>query len=226
LSATRASIIQDEAGAFAVPHNNNKITKWPLYIITTTYRYFQMPPKKTARSSSVYLVVIGNVIDSVHASFETANSRSTEAKDKGKDNVRVEIQQLVGGTVTLEPAVEKEIPARVKVIKTESVDDAPKAITAEKKTKVTKPPAEQRVANASKPKGTKGDEDLPDNVKALLKANGDVLNGFAIVVTGVPPVLGRKNAEKLVQLYGGKLTKSLSKNTSFVVVGNDAGPTK
>jgi BRCT domain type II-containing protein len=38
--------------------------------------------------------------------------------------------------------------------------------------------------------------------------------------------LGRKNAEKLVVNYGGKLTKSLSKNTSLVVVGNDAGPTK
>ena len=35
-----------------------------------------------------------------------------------------------------------------------------------------------------------------------------------------------KNAEKLVINYGGKLTKSLSKNTSLVVVGNDAGPTK
>lgn len=26
--------------------------------------------------------------------------------------------------------------------------------------------------------------------------------------------------------YGGKLTKSLSKNTTLVLVGNDAGPTK
>lgn len=40
------------------------------------------------------------------------------------------------------------------------------------------------------------------------------------------PSLGRKNAEKLVVNFGGKLTKSLSKNTSLVVVGNDAGPTK
>ena len=38
--------------------------------------------------------------------------------------------------------------------------------------------------------------------------------------------LTRKVAEKLVEFYGGKLTKSLSKNTSLVVVGNDAGPTK
>lgn len=55
---------------------------------------------------------------------------------------------------------------------------------------------------------------------------GNALDGMMIVVTGVPPTLGRKNAEKLVMNYGGKLTKSLSKNTTLVVVGNDAGPTK
>lgn len=42
----------------------------------------------------------------------------------------------------------------------------------------------------------------------------------------MPPTLQRKNAEKLVANYGGKLVKSISKNTSFVVLGNDAGPKK
>ena len=46
------------------------------------------------------------------------------------------------------------------------------------------------------------------------------------VVTGVPPTLQRKHAEQLVMNYGGKLVKSVSKNTSFVVLGNDAGPKK
>jgi BRCT domain type II-containing protein len=63
-------------------------------------------------------------------------------------------------------------------------------------------------------------------MKALLAGTGDVLSGKSIVVTGVPPVLQRKNAEKLVTDYGGKLVKSISKNTSFVVLGNDAGPKK
>ena len=70
------------------------------------------------------------------------------------------------------------------------------------------------------------DADLPDNTKALLAGSGDVLSGKSIVVTGVPPTLQRKNAEKLVTNYGGKLVKSISKNTSFVVLGNDAGPKK
>ena len=49
--------------------------------------------------------------------------------------------------------------------------------------------------------------------------------GKSIVVTGVPP-MGRKNVDKLVELYGGKLVKAIAKKTSFVVLGNDAGPKK
>ena len=67
---------------------------------------------------------------------------------------------------------------------------------------------------------------LPDNIKELLSGSGSVLSGYTVVVTGIPPTIGRKNAEKLVEAYGGKLTKSLSKNTGYVVVANDAGPKK
>jgi replication factor C subunit 1 len=42
----------------------------------------------------------------------------------------------------------------------------------------------------------------------------------------VPPTIGRKNAKKLVELYGGKVISSVSKKTAFVVLGNDAGPVK
>ncbi|OCL02671.1 hypothetical protein AOQ84DRAFT_278013, partial [Glonium stellatum] len=50
--------------------------------------------------------------------------------------------------------------------------------------------------------------------------------GCNVVITGVPSSISRKDTESLVTKYGGKLTKSLSKNTSFVVVGKDAGPKK
>ncbi len=63
-------------------------------------------------------------------------------------------------------------------------------------------------------------------MKALLATKGDLLRGKNVVVTGIPPVMGRKNAEQLVQNFGAKLMKSLSKNTDFVVVGNEAGPAK
>lgn len=60
----------------------------------------------------------------------------------------------------------------------------------------------------------------------LLAGSGTALKGMNVVVTGVPPTLSRKQTEQLVENHGGHLTKSLSKNTGLVVVGNDAGPNK
>jgi len=185
-----------------------------------------MPPKKPAGSTFVYLVIASTGVDSAHASIESANARVIEAKSEGKITVKVEVQQLVGGTINVESgAPEKEPRTKAKSVKVEKVDenDAPEANTIAKKTKSA---AEQRVANAAKPKASKDDANLPDNIKNLLKGSGNALDGLTIVVTGVPPVMGRKTAEKLVEKYGGKLTKSLSKKTSYVVIGNDAGPTK
>ncbi len=181
-----------------------------------------MPPKKsTAICSLIYIVLVSGSIDSVYASVEPANERVSIAKAAGKDNVKIEVQTLVGGSISIDPVInEKEKrPSKAKIVKSES----PEATTTLKKTKT---PAEQRAANAGKSTDRGVDTDLPDNVKALLASQGAALDGLRIVVTGVPPTLGRKNAEKLVINYGGSLTRSLSKNTSFVVVGNDAGPTK
>ncbi|KUJ10477.1 uncharacterized protein LY89DRAFT_689709 [Mollisia scopiformis] len=175
-----------------------------------------MPPKKVAAatSTSVYLVVSGSTISSVHASQASAEAAK-------KDDAKIEVQTLIGGTISVDPVAEEKKPAKAKAAKTE---DAPKANTAAKKTKT---PAEQRAANVDKPKkGQPADKDLPENVRSLLNGKGNQLKGMAIIVTGVPPVMGRANTEKLVVLYGGKVSKSLSKNTSLVVIGNEAGPTK
>jgi NAD-dependent DNA ligase len=186
-----------------------------------------MPPKKVtkaaAASSSVYIVVDSTGIDSVHASIASANNRVTEAKDDGKSGVKVETQELVGGSVEAAAVEEKKAApkAKAKAPKVEETE-APKANTAAKK---TKPAAEQRSENAKKPVKP-ADSNLPEHLKALLAGTGKILEGKQFVVTGVPPTLGRKNAETLVQAYGGKLLKSLSKKTDFVVVGNDAGPKK
>ncbi len=182
-----------------------------------------MPPKKSAAASasasaSVYIVreEDDGPILSVHASQQSADAAK-------KETDYVEVKTLIGGTITVDTVVEekKAKPAKAKAVKSE---DAPKANTAAKKTKT---PAEQRAANVDKPKkGQVSEKDLPGNIQKLLKGNGGALAGMAIIVTGIPPVMGRANAEKLVVLYGGKVSKSLSKNTSLVVVGNEAGPTK
>jgi len=43
------------------------------------------------------------------------------------------------------------------------------------------------------------------------------------VITGTLPTLSREQASALVEANGGRVSSSVSKKTSFVVVGEDAG---
>ncbi len=49
------------------------------------------------------------------------------------------------------------------------------------------------------------------------------LNGKTVVITGTLPTLSRSAATEIVENAGGKVTGTVSKSTSFVVVGTDAG---
>ncbi|RKF72706.1 Replication factor C subunit 1 [Golovinomyces cichoracearum] len=52
------------------------------------------------------------------------------------------------------------------------------------------------------------------------------LSGLTFVFTGLLDTLAREDAQELVKRYGGKVTTGPSRRTSFVVLGNDAGPSK
>ncbi|MBQ8508738.1 MAG: NAD-dependent DNA ligase LigA [Clostridia bacterium] len=52
---------------------------------------------------------------------------------------------------------------------------------------------------------------------------GDKLAGLTFVLTGTLPTMKRDEAGALIQRYGGKVSGSVSKKTSYVVVGEDAG---
>jgi DNA ligase (NAD+) len=52
---------------------------------------------------------------------------------------------------------------------------------------------------------------------------GDALKGLTVVITGTLPTLSRDEASGLVESSGGRVASSVSKKTSFVVVGEDAG---
>jgi len=52
---------------------------------------------------------------------------------------------------------------------------------------------------------------------------GDALKGKTVVITGSLPTLSREQASALVEANGGRIASSVSKKTSFVVVGEDAG---
>jgi DNA ligase (NAD+) len=52
---------------------------------------------------------------------------------------------------------------------------------------------------------------------------GTALKGLTVVITGTLPTLSRDQASALVEANGGRVSSGVSKQTSFVVVGDDAG---
>ena len=59
-----------------------------------------------------------------------------------------------------------------------------------------------------------------------LQGEENCLEGMTFVITGVLESIERDDAADLIQRYGGKVTQSVSKKTSYIVVGRDAGDSK
>ena len=53
-----------------------------------------------------------------------------------------------------------------------------------------------------------------------------LLNGQSIVVTGVFETVSRNELKKLIEDNGGKVSSSISSKTSFIIAGNNMGPSK
>lgn len=53
--------------------------------------------------------------------------------------------------------------------------------------------------------------------------SGNRFEGLTFVLTGTLPTMGRKEAEELIEANGGKASSSVSKKTSYVLAGSDAG---
>ena len=49
------------------------------------------------------------------------------------------------------------------------------------------------------------------------------LSGLTFVITGTLPTMSRNDAKQLIQTNGGKVTSSVSKNTDYLVLGEDPG---
>ncbi len=56
----------------------------------------------------------------------------------------------------------------------------------------------------------------------VIKAD-DSLSGLTFVLTGTLPTMSRDEASKLIESHGGKTSSSVSKKTSYVVAGTEAG---
>ncbi len=62
------------------------------------------------------------------------------------------------------------------------------------------------------------------NMKMEEKAEEqEILKGMTFVVTGTLPDMGRKEAQELIEQAGGKVTGSVSKKTTYLLAGENAG---
>jgi DNA ligase (NAD+) len=75
--------------------------------------------------------------------------------------------------------------------------------------------ASRRLIEKLRRRGLTFDEPRP-------KSSG-ALKGRTVVLTGTLETLSREQATELIEANGGKVTSSVSKNTSFLVAGADAG---
>ena len=61
------------------------------------------------------------------------------------------------------------------------------------------------------------------NTEYIERSTGSALSGMTVVITGTLPSMTRDEATRLITENGGKVSSSVSKKTSFVLVGEDAG---
>lgn len=62
------------------------------------------------------------------------------------------------------------------------------------------------------------------NMKSLKEKSDDQrFAGLTFVLTGTLPTLSRKEATEIIENLGGKASSSVSKKTSYVVAGEEAG---
>lgn len=61
------------------------------------------------------------------------------------------------------------------------------------------------------------------NTASLKTVNDDRFSGLTFVLTGTLPNLKRSEATEIIESFGGKVSSSVSKNTSYVLSGEDSG---
>ena len=61
------------------------------------------------------------------------------------------------------------------------------------------------------------------NLNSTTEINDDRFAGMSFVLTGTLPTLKRNEASKIIESFGGKTSSSVSKKTTFVLAGEEAG---
>ena len=61
------------------------------------------------------------------------------------------------------------------------------------------------------------------NMTSTLAPKGDLLSGLTFVLTGTLPTMSRSEAKEKIEALGGKVSGSVSKKTSYLLAGEEAG---
>jgi len=88
------------------------------------------------------------------------------------------------------------------------------------------PPSDSKKFNFHASAGARAQPPPAAGSKELPIGAENCLAGLTFVFTGILDALGREEGQELVKRYGGKVTTTPSGKTSYVVLGNDAGPKK
>ena len=126
----------------------------------------------------------------------------------------------------------KRTPAKKKQKQAEPEDSAEMKAIFDSIPTIKPPSPPPKDPNAEKPKfqfGAHANSQAPAvalDLSDMPQGEENCLAGLTFVFTGQLQTLGREAGQALVKQYGGKVTTGPSKKTSYVVLGEDAGPKK
>ena len=66
-------------------------------------------------------------------------------------------------------------------------------------------------------------KELGVNMTSRTESRGQKFQGMTFVLTGTLPSLTRAEASEMIEKQGGKVSSSVSKKTTYVLAGEDAG---
>ncbi|XP_042886240.1 replication factor C subunit 1-like isoform X3 [Penaeus japonicus] len=155
--------------------------------------------------------------------------KEKRALEKEKDVIVKKEERISPKKEKITPKKEKGSPSDRATLTSEVKKKTPKKSETSESEEVGSTPQPEEKKNSSKTAYLKFlQRSGPSNPgsKEIPEGEPDCLQGLVFVLSGVYESLDREEASELIKKYGGKVTTSVSRNTSYLVLGNEAGESK